>query len=167
MFDQPQSGYILPQDFTVVSTVFDKVVSVRGISRQSEESECLARYALRLFMTGTRDALDLEASLKEACPSFDYPVPGSGKDTTVVELLPELSAWARSLSDSQSEARALTEQTLEYAIDHVEDFIATSDLRAWLVRLMVELHLGRLRRDARYSDRAGKPRSRRSASRQP
>ncbi|MGN7803133.1 hypothetical protein ACTJKE_10420 [Ensifer sp. 22521] len=142
MLSPRQSGYILPQDFTVVSTVFEKVANARAISRESEEGECLARYALELYMTGTRNELDLEARLKEFCLSIDHTMTASG-GTTVVDLLPDLSAWARSLTASPSEATALTEQTLEYAIDHIEEFIAISDVRGWLVRLMVELRLGR------------------------
>ena len=102
----------------------------------------MARYALELYMTGTRNELDLEARLKEFCLSIDHTMTACG-GTTVVDLLPDLSAWARSLTASPSEATALTEQTLEYAIDHIEEFIAISDVRGWLVRLMVELRLGR------------------------
>ncbi|MBD9597519.1 MULTISPECIES: hypothetical protein [unclassified Ensifer] len=138
MFVPRQSGYILPEDFTVISTVYEKVLSARAISRQSDEGEWLARYTLELFMTGTRDARELETHLKE----FSLTMRGSG-NSSVVDLLPDLSAWARSLTTSPSEATALTEQTLEYAIDHVEEFIATSDVRRWLVGLMVELRLGR------------------------
>ncbi len=110
MFYPQKSGYILPQDFTVVSTVYEKVVNARAISRQSDEGEWLARRTLELFMSGTRDARELEARLKEFSLSIDHTMTASG-GTTVVDLLPDLSAWARS--------------------------------RGWLVRLMVELRLGR------------------------
>ncbi|ANK76685.1 hypothetical protein FA04_28585 (plasmid) [Ensifer adhaerens] len=138
MFVPQQSGYILPEDFTVIATVYEKIVSARAINRQSDEGEWLARYTLELFMSGTRDARELETRLEE----FSLPMSGDGK-SRVVDLLPDLSAWARSLTASPSEATALTEQTLDYAIEHVEEFIATSDVRRWLVRLMVELRLGR------------------------
>ena len=138
MFYPQKSGYILPQDFTVVSTVYEKVVNARAISRQSDEGEWLARRTLELFMSGTHDAQELETRLEE----FSLPTSGDG-NSRVVDLLPDLSAWARSLTASPSEATALTEQTLEYAIDHIEEFIAISDVRGWLVRLMVELRLGR------------------------
>ncbi|KRD56453.1 hypothetical protein [Ensifer sp. Root278] len=164
MFYPQKSGYILPQDFTVVSTVYEKVVNARAISRQSDEGEWLARRTLELFMSGTRDARELEARLKEVSLSIDHTMTASG-GTTVVDLLPDLSAWARSLTASPREATALTEQTLEYAIDHIEEFIAISDVRGWLVRLMVELRLGRRQLQRSALNRDGKPPSPRPAGR--
>ncbi|OWZ90781.1 hypothetical protein B9J07_26195 [Sinorhizobium sp. LM21] len=63
----------------------------------------------------------------------------------VVDLLPELTAWAQSLTASQRAATALTEKTLEYAIENIDEFVATSDVRRWLVRVMLDLRLGRRR----------------------
>lgn len=103
MLSPRQSGYILPQDFTVVSSVFEKVAIARAISRESDEAERLARYALELYMTGTRDELDLEARLKEFCDPIDYGI-AAGGGTTVGDLLPDLSAWARALTASPSAA---------------------------------------------------------------
>ncbi len=103
MLSPRRSGYILPQDFTVVSSVFDKVAIARAISRESEEAERLARYALELYMTGTRNELDLEARLKEFCDPIDYGM-AAGGGTTVGDLLPDLSAWARALTASPSTA---------------------------------------------------------------
>lgn len=151
MFDQTRSGYILPDDFNVVSTVFEKVLAARNIKHYSDEAECLAREALSLFMNGTRDAEELERRLRDYCGSGGN-VSGGAGGTEVIDLLPELSAWARSLTASPEAATALTEQTLEYAIDHISEFVETSDIRGWLVRSMVELRLGRGRRT-----RSGKP----------
>ena len=103
MLSPRQSGYILPQDFTVVSSVFDKVAIARAISRESEEAERLARYALELYMTGTRNELDLEARLKEFCDPIDYGM-AAGGGGTVGDLLPDLSAWAGELTASPSAA---------------------------------------------------------------
>ncbi|RAR99275.1 hypothetical protein [Ensifer adhaerens] len=144
MFDRLQSGYILPEGLTVISTVFNKVVNARNIPRQSEEGEWLARDALRLFMSGVRDAWELERRLKDARRPLDHPPPSGGVGM-VVDLLPELTAWARSLTASQRAATALTEKTLEYAIENIDEFVATSDVRRWLVRVMLDLRLGRRR----------------------
>jgi hypothetical protein len=152
MFNQTRSGYILPDDFNIVSTVFKKVVAARNIDRHSDEAECLARQALSLFMNGNRDAWELECRLRDSCRSMVNFSGGAGS-TEVIDLLPELSAWARNLTVSPEAATALTEQTLEYAIDHMSEFLETSDIRGWLVRSMVELRLGRGRRS-----RSGKPR---------
>lgn len=147
MFNSKQSGYILPQDFTVLSTVFDKVVSARGISRQSDAAEYLAQRALHLFMSGTRNAAELEARLKDDQLPLAYAVASSGSSgTTVVDLLPELFSWARSLTGSETVATRLTEETLEYAIDHVEEFVAAHDVRKWMVGAMLKLRLGHPRR---------------------
>ncbi|SFH27245.1 hypothetical protein [Ensifer sp. OV372] len=151
MFDQTRSGYILPDDFNVVSTVFEKVVAARNIDRHSDEAECLARQALSLFMNGNRDAWELERRLRDYCASVGN-VSGGAGGTEVIDLLPELSAWARNLTVSPEAATALTERTLEYAIDHMSEFVETSDIRGWLLRSMVELRLGRGRRT-----RSGKP----------
>lgn len=144
MFDRLQSGYLLPEGFTVISTVFDKVVNARNIPRQSEEGEWLAREALRLFMSGVRAAWEQERRLKDARRPLDHSPP-SGAVGMVVDLLPELTAWARSLTASQLAATALTEKTLEYAIENIDEFVATSDVRRWLVRVMLDLRLGRRR----------------------
>jgi len=144
MFDRLQSGYILPEGLTVISTVFNKVVNARNIPRQSEEGEWLAREALRLFMSGVRDAWDLERRLKDARRPLDHSPPSGGVGM-VVDLLPELTAWARSWTASQRAATALTEKTLEYAIENIDEFVATSDVRRWLVRVMLDLRLGRRR----------------------
>jgi beta-phosphoglucomutase-like phosphatase (HAD superfamily) len=144
MFDRLQSGYILPEGLTVISTVFDKVVNARNIPRQSEEGEWLAREALRLFMSGVRDAWELERRLKDARRPLDHSPPSGGVGM-VVDLLPELTAWAQSSTASQRAATALTEKTLEYAIENIDEFVATSDVRRWLVRVMLDLRLGRRR----------------------
>ncbi|MBZ7927034.1 hypothetical protein LAC81_25395 [Ensifer adhaerens] len=146
MFDQTQSGYVLPEGFTVIASAFEKVVAARNIGRHSDEGECLAREALSLYMSGTRDTWELELRLRNACRHTQISPPSSGGSSTqVVDLLPELSAWARSLTASPEAATALLEQTLEHAIDHVADFLDTSDVRGWLVRIMVEIRLGRSR----------------------
>lgn len=38
MISHPQSGYMLPDGFRVVSSVFEKIVNSRHISRHSKES---------------------------------------------------------------------------------------------------------------------------------
>jgi hypothetical protein len=126
MFDRLHSGYILPEGFIVISAVFESVVNARDIQRQSDEGEWLAREAIRLFMSGIRDAWELERRLKDARRPLDHS-PTSGGVGTVVDLLPELTAWARSLTASQRAATALTEKTLEYAIEHLDEFVATSE----------------------------------------
>ena len=148
MFDQTQSGYILPEGFTVIATAFEKVVSARNIGRHSDEADCLARRAVSLYMSGTRNEWELELRLQDSCRhSFEQPSRHPrGGGAQVVDLLPELSAWARSLTSSPEEATALTERTLQHAIDHMAEFVETSDVRGWLVRIMVELRLGRSRR---------------------
>lgn len=151
MFDRLQSGYILPEGLTVLSTVFEKVLNARNIPRQSEEGEWLAREALRLFMSGVRDAWELERRLKDARRPLDHSPPLGGVGV-VVDLLPELTAWARSLTATPEEATALTERALQHAINHMAEFVETSDVRGWLVRIMVELRLGRSRRRRRVHD---------------
>ncbi len=151
MFDQRQSGYILPEGFTVISTVFEKVVNARNIQRQSDEGAWLAREAIRLFMSGVRDAWELERRLKDAGRPLDHSPPSEGGGI-VVDLLPELTAWARSLTASQHAATALTEKTLEYAIEHMDEFVATSDVRGWLGRVMLDLRLGRSLHGRRSDD---------------
>ena len=64
MFDQTQSGCILPEGLTVIATAFEKVVSARNISRDSDEADCLARRAISLYMNGTRNDWELEVRLK-------------------------------------------------------------------------------------------------------
>lgn len=73
MISHPQSGYMLPDGFRVVSSVFKKIVNSRLISRHSKESECLARYALKFYMNGTRDAWELEQQLKNVCVFVNRP----------------------------------------------------------------------------------------------
>ncbi len=144
MFDRTHSGYILPEDFTVVATAFEKALCARNISHDCEEADCLARRAISLYMNGTRDEWALEFSLRNACRhSFEQSSRHAGSSTQVVDLLPELSAWARSLTGSPEAAIALTERTLQHAIDHMAEFVETSDVRRWLVRIMVELRQGR------------------------
>lgn len=142
MSDQPQSGYVLPEGFTVISAVFDRVVDAKHIARHSDEAERLARQALSLYMSGTRDAWALELRLQQSSHFIDYS-PSKISNTQVVDVLPELSAWARRLTVSPEAATALTEQTLQCAVDHFDEFIEVEDVRGWLVRLMVELRLGR------------------------
>lgn len=149
MLDQRQSGYILPEGFTVISAVFERVMDARHIDRQSGEGEWLAREALHLFMSGIRDAWELELRLKEACCPIDVSPPASAGGTKIVDLLPDLSAWARCLTASPTGATALTEQTLEYAVEHMDEFVTKPDVRGWLVRLMLDLRLGRSRRRRR------------------
>lgn len=147
MFDHRQSGYILPDGLAVISTAFDKTIRARNIARDSDEADCLARKALHLYMNGTRSACELELRLNDACrQSSGWEQSSTLAGTQVMDVLPELSAWARSLTASPDEANALTERTLEYAIDHMAELIDTADLRGWLVRLMVDLRLGRGRR---------------------
>ncbi|KQX55452.1 MULTISPECIES: hypothetical protein [unclassified Ensifer] len=153
MLDQTQSGYILPEGFTVIATAFEKVVNDRNLGRQSDEADCLARRAVSLYMSGTRDERALELGLRNACRhAFDHSSRHAGSSTQVVDLLPELVSWARSLTGSPEGATSLTERTLEYAIDHMSEFVDTSDVRGWLVRVMVELRLGRSRRRPRSHD---------------
>ncbi|MBZ7927285.1 hypothetical protein LAC81_35690 (plasmid) [Ensifer adhaerens] len=137
-----QSGYVLPDDFIVICTALENVVNARNIDRRSEEGECLARHALDLFMSGTRRSWELELRLTETCRALEYSPLPSGK-TEVQDFLPELAAWARSLTASPRAATALSEQTLEYAIGHVDDFRKSSDVRGWLIGLMLELRFGR------------------------
>ncbi|MBD9650161.1 sigma-70 family RNA polymerase sigma factor [Ensifer sp. ENS09] len=144
MFDRQQSGYILPEGFSVVSKVFDKILDARNISRHSEEGERLARHALMLYMGGISGPLELEHQLGD--PSHDYREERGKAQTTIVNLLSELLAHARSLCPSYEAATDLTEQTLEYAIEHVDEFGDGSDVKEWLVRMMVEIHLRRSHR---------------------
>lgn len=145
MFDHRQSVcIILPEGFTVISAVFKRVMDARHIDQQSGEGEWLAREALHLFMRGIRDAWELELRLKEACCPLDVSPPGGG-GTKVADLLPGLSEWARSLTASSSAATALTAQTLEYAMEHMDELVVTSDVRGWLAGVMLDLRLGRSR----------------------
>ncbi|SDA92876.1 Sigma-70 region 2 [Sinorhizobium sp. NFACC03] len=96
-------------------------------------------------MSGTRGTLELEHQLIDVWRSKANAQPTTSGTTTVVDLLPELAAWARRLSPSPEAATELTEQTLEYAIEHLDEFVNTSDVRGWLVNLMVELRLRRSR----------------------
>ncbi|MFK0276224.1 hypothetical protein ACIQUG_21290 [Ensifer sp. NPDC090286] len=146
MSDQRQSGYILPDGFSIISKVFEKVLNTRRISRHSEDGVRLARHALRLYMSGTRGPLELEHQLIDLCRPERDAQSVSGGTTTVIDLLPELAAWARSLTPSPEAATELTEQTLEYAIEHFDEFVNTTDVRGWLVKLMVEVRLRRSRR---------------------
>ncbi|WP_043626489.1 hypothetical protein [Ensifer sp. ZNC0028] len=146
MFDQTRTGYILPEGFAVIATAFEKVVSARNIDRHSDEADCLARRAISLYMDGTRCEWELELRLRNSCRQFfEHTWRHAPSSTQVVDLLPQLSAWARSLTSSPEETTALTEQTLQHAIDHRAEFVETADVRGWLVRMMVELRLGRAR----------------------
>ncbi|MGF6157756.1 hypothetical protein M2267_003015 [Ensifer sp. KUDG1] len=147
MFGRTQSGCILPEGLTVIATAFEKVVSARNIGRDSDEADCLARQAVSLYMNGTRNEWELELRLRNSCLQFsEYAPRHDASSTEVLDLLPELSTWARSLTASPEEATVLTERTLQHAIDHMAEFVETSDVRGWLVRIMVELKLGRSRR---------------------
>lgn len=147
MFDQTRSGCILPEGLTVIATAFEKVVSARNIGRDSDEAHCLARRAVSLYMNGIREEWELELRLRNSCRQFhEHTSRHSRNNTQVVDLLPQLSAWARSLTSSSEEAITLTERTLQYAIDHMAELVETTDVRGWLVRTMVELRLGRSRR---------------------
>lgn len=153
MFDQTQSGCILPEGLTVIATAFEKVVSARNISRDSDEADCLARRAISLYMNGTREEWELEFRLRNSCRQFhEHTSRHTASGTQVVDLLPELSAWARSLTSSPEDANKLTERTLRHAIDHMAEFVETSDVRRWLVRIMVQLRLGHIRRRRRSHD---------------
>ena len=153
MFDQTRIGYILPEGFAVIATAFEKAVSARNISRDSDAADCLARRAISLYMNGTRCEWELELRLKNSCRQFFEHTPRRAPSSTeVVDLLPELSVWARSLTSSPEDATALTERTLQHAIDHMAEFVETSDVRGWLVRIMVELRLGRSRSLRRVHD---------------
>ncbi|WP_043612859.1 sigma factor [Ensifer sp. ZNC0028] len=152
MFDQTRTGYILPEDFAVIATAFEKVVSARNIGRHSDEADCLARRAIRLYMDGTRNEWELELRLRNSCRQFfEHTSRHAHSSTQVVDLLPQLSAWARSLTSSPEDATALTERTLQHAIDHMAEFVETSDVRRWLVRIMVQLRLGHSLRHRRRS----------------
>lgn len=143
MSDRPQSGYILPEGIAVIATAFERAVSARNIRHDSEEADCLARQAISLYMSGTHNEWELELSLRDACRhSLEQSPRRAGSSVQVVDLLPELSAWARSLTGSPEAANALTERTLQHAIDHMAEFVETSDVRGWLVRIMVELRPG-------------------------
>ncbi len=153
MFDQTRSGYILPEGFTVIATAFEKVVSARNIGRDSDEADCLARQAVSLYMKGTRNEWELELRLRNSCLQFhEHTTRHTSSSTEVLDLLPELSVWAKSLTSSPEEATTLTERTLQHAIGHMAEFVETSDVRGWLVRIMVELRLGRSRRRRRLHD---------------
>lgn len=143
MIDRPRSGYLLPDAFNVVSTAFEKVVNERHISRFSQEGECLARHALKFYMNGTRNAWELEQKLKNVCLFVDRPPQPSARDDEITAWLPELLAWARSLTHSPVEADDLAKQTLGYAIEHFDEFRGDVDLRDWLVGLMMERRFGR------------------------
>lgn len=146
MFDQARFGCILPEGFSVIATAFEKVVRARNIGRDSDEADCLARRAVCLYMNGIREEWELELRLRNSCRQFhEHPSQHSPNGTQVVDLLPQLSAWARSLTSSPEEAITLTERTLQHAIDHMAEFVGTSDVRGWLVRIMVEVRLGRSR----------------------
>jgi len=137
-----QCGYVLPEGFSVICAALDKVFKGREIDPKSEIGECLARRALDLYMSGTRNPWELELRLRESCRVFSSsPQPSSR--TEVRDFIPELSAWAASLTASPKAATALTEQTLEYAIRNVEDFRKSSDVKGWLIGLMLELRFGR------------------------
>lgn len=110
MFDRRGSGYILPDGFAVVSAAFNRVADARQIARQSDEGQRLARHALHLYMGGTRETWELELRLSTTCP-VDH-CPRANGNTEVVDFLPELTAWSRSLTASQEAATALAEQTL-------------------------------------------------------
>ncbi|WP_104668848.1 hypothetical protein [Ensifer adhaerens] len=143
MIDRPHSGYLLPNGFNVVSTAFEKVVDQRHISHFSQEGECLARYALKFYMNGTRNAWELEQKISNVCLFVDRPPQPSPRDEEITAWLPELLAWARSLTTSPVEADALAEHTLGYAIEHFDEFRENTDLRDWLVGLMMERRFGR------------------------
>lgn len=140
----PQSGYMLPDGFNVVSTIFEKIVAQRHISRHSDEADCLARYALECYMGGTRDARDLELRLQDACRSHFQPRPRVTSKTELADMLPELLAHARHLTATPNEARALAEETLHYALRHIDQLNPGSSLRAWLVGVMMKCRFGRL-----------------------
>lgn len=147
MFDQARFGCILPEGLTVIATAFGKVISARNIDRDSDEADCLARRAVSLYMNGIREEWELELRLRNSCRQFhEHTARHSRNNTQVVDLLPQLSAWARSLTSSQEEAITLTERTLQHAIDNMAELVETTDVRGWLVRTMVELRLGRRRR---------------------
>lgn len=98
MIDHRQQGYMLPDGFEAVSTIFEKVIHDRHISRYSDEAGCLARYALDCYMGGMRDARELELRLKEACLTGDNSSPLVSSKTEVAEMLHEMLAYARNLT---------------------------------------------------------------------
>ncbi|NOV21188.1 hypothetical protein E5S70_35190 [Ensifer adhaerens] len=63
--------------------------------------------------------------------------------TTVAEMVPELRAWAHSLRSSQKLADELVEDTLELAINDLDQVAPKADTRRWLYSLMVDIHSGR------------------------
>lgn len=126
MFDRTQSGYILPEDFAVIVTAFEKVFSARNIGRESDEADRLARRAISLYMDGIHSEWELEFRVRNSCRQvFEHTSRHAASGTQVVDLLPELSAWARSLTSSPEDATTLTEQTLQHAIDHMAEFVET------------------------------------------
>lgn len=149
MSDLRQCGYMLPDGFTVVRTTFEKVVDTLSIDPEGEEGEALAREALHLYMSGTRNEWELELRLINTHLKGTQPPVGAGD---VVDLLPELSAWSRSLTASPSAATDLLEQTLEHAIEQADEIVEPSGVRGWLIRLMVEL---RLRRSPKHRSHHG------------
>ncbi len=147
MFDQARFGCILPEGLTVVATAFGKVISARNIDRDSDEADCLARRAVSLYMNGIREEWELELRLRNSCRQFhEHTSRHSRNSTQVLDLLPQLSAWARGLTSSSEEAITLSERTLQYAIDHIAELVEATDVRGWLVRTMVEFRLDRSRR---------------------
>ncbi|KQX20965.1 hypothetical protein ASD01_29555 [Ensifer sp. Root423] len=135
-----------------IATAFEKVVNARNIGRDSDEADYLARRAISLYMDGTRNEWELEFRLRNSCRQFsEYTTRHTASSTQVVDLLPHLSTWARSLTSSPEDAIKLTERTLQHAIDHMAEFVETSDVRGWLVRIMVQLRLGHSGRHQRRS----------------
>lgn len=64
-------------------------------------------------------------------------------EISVVEILPDLSFWARTMRPDPRYAAELVEETLELAILHMEELNATSDMRRWFFQTMVNTHLAR------------------------
>lgn len=72
------------------------------------------------------------------------------REISVVEILPDLEFWARSVRPHPDFANELVEDTLELAIEHVEDLRAASNVRRWLFIAMIDIHVGRRQSRTRH-----------------
>ncbi|MNR61664.1 hypothetical protein D3C85_1834810 [compost metagenome] len=54
------------------------------------------------------------------------------RQTSVAEMVPEIRAWAQSLGSSQRSVDDFLEDTIELAIEDLDQVAPTADTRRWL-----------------------------------
>jgi RNA polymerase sigma-70 factor (ECF subfamily) len=69
----------------------------------------------------------------------------------LLESIPRLRRYARSLAYDTGRADDLTQQTLERALTHWQQFDQARDIGVWLLSIAHNAHLDGLRRDARMA----------------